>query len=66
MINNTERRVDDTKTKSKPLTKEDINEGKKIAELFAGLDEVSEAMALTYLSALRDKQLVDEKPEKAS
>lgn len=50
----------------KPLTKEDINEGKKIAELFASFDEMSEAMALTYLSALRDKQLVDDKPDKVS
>lgn len=66
MINNTEKGAEITKTKNRPLTKEDINEGKKIAELFASFDEMSEAMALTYLSALRDKQLVDDKPEKVS
>lgn len=52
--------------KNKPLTKEDIRDGKKIADLFESLDEVSEAMALTYLSALRDKQLMESKPEKVS
>lgn len=49
----------------KPLTKEDISDAKKIAELFADFDPISEAMALTYLSALRDKQLVDKQPEEA-
>lgn len=43
----------------KPLTKKDVNDAKKIADLFSCFDPISEAMALTYLSALRDKQLVE-------
>ena len=42
----------------KPLTKDDLIEGKKISELFEILDDTSKMMAVVYLSALRDKQLV--------
>ncbi|WP_313525403.1 hypothetical protein [Anaerotignum sp.] len=42
----------------KRLTKKDIEDGKKISVMFATLDEVSKTMAMVYLSALRDKQLV--------
>lgn len=42
----------------KRLTHKDLEEGKKISDVFASLDEVSKTMAMVYISALRDKQLV--------
>lgn len=41
------------------VTKQDIQDGKKIAELFAILSEENKNMAIVYLSALRDKELAD-------
>ena len=41
------------------MTKQDIQDGKKIAELFAILSEENKNMAIVYLSALRDKELAD-------
>ncbi len=41
------------------VTEKDIQDGKKIAELFAILSEENKNMAMVYLSALRDKELAD-------
>ena len=41
------------------MTEKDIQDGKKIAELFAILSENNKNMAMVYLSALRDKELAD-------
>ncbi len=41
------------------VTEKDIQDGKKIAELFAILSEDNKNMAMVYLSALRDKELAD-------
>lgn len=40
------------------LTDKEINDGKKIAELFESLTEENKNMCLIYISALRDKQMV--------
>lgn len=44
---------------SKALTTKDIDDGKRISELFAALPEESKMMAVVYLSALRDKEIAD-------
>lgn len=41
------------------LTKKDIDDGKKISELFSVLSEENKNMAIVYLSALRDKEVAD-------
>lgn len=41
------------------LTEEDISEGKKLATMFLGLSEVGRSMAISYLSALRDKEVME-------
>lgn len=43
----------------KTLTNRDIEDGKKISELFATLSEENKTMAIVYLSALRDKEIAD-------
>lgn len=43
------------------MTEKDIQDGKKIAELFAILSEENKNIAMGYLSALRDKELADSK-----
>jgi len=40
-------------------TTRDIEEGKKISALFSALSEENKTMAVVYLSALRDKEIVD-------
>ncbi len=40
-------------------TTRDIEEGKKISALFSALSEKNKTMAVVYLSALRDKEIVD-------
>ena len=47
------------------LTEEDISEGKKLTTMFLGLSEVGRSMAISYLSALRDKEVVEEKKNKS-
>lgn len=41
------------------LTQSDIEDGKKLAGVFASLSEEAKMMALAYLSALRDKEVAD-------
>ena len=41
------------------MTEKDIQDGKKISELFAILSEDNKNMVIVYLSALRDKELAD-------
>ena len=43
------------------LTEKDKKDGNKIKELFLSLDENEKNMAIVYLSALRDRQLVDDR-----
>ncbi len=40
-------------------TRREIDEGKRISELFATLSEETKTMAIVYLSALRDKEIAD-------
>lgn len=42
------------------LTAEDIQDGKDTFDLLAGLDETSKMMALVYVRALRDRQMMDQ------
>lgn len=44
---------------SKTLTSKDIEEGKRISNLFSTLSEENKIMAIVYLSALRDKEIAD-------
>ena len=44
---------------AKNLTNKDIEDGKKISLIFAGLSEENKTMAMVYLSALRDKEIAD-------
>ena len=39
--------------------KKDLEDGKKIAEMFDNFSEQSKLMAIVYMSALRDKEIVD-------
>lgn len=41
------------------LEKTDIEDGKRIVNIFAGLSEENKNMAIVYLSALRDKEIAD-------
>lgn len=41
------------------LTEKDIQEGKKISEIFTILSEEKKTQAIVYLSALRDKEVAD-------
>ena len=40
-------------------TKKEIDEGKRISMLFSTLSEEGKTMAIVYLSALRDKEIID-------
>lgn len=37
----------------------DIEDAKKISEIFADISEESKTMAIVYISALRDKEIAD-------
>lgn len=39
------------------ITENDIEEGKKISSIFAGLSEEDKTMAIIYMSALKDKEI---------
>lgn len=41
------------------LEKTDIEDGKRIVDIFATLSEENKNMAIVYLSALRDKEIAD-------
>lgn len=47
------------------LEKRDIEEGKRIANIFATLSEENKNMAIVYLSALRDKEIADSRKEES-
>ena len=44
---------------TKALTEKDIQDGKRISEMFATLSEDAKNIAVAYLSALRDKEIAD-------
>lgn len=41
------------------LERTDIEDGKRIVDIFANLSEENKNMAIVYLSALRDKEIAD-------
>ena len=41
------------------LERTDIEDGKRIVDIFATLSEENKNMAIVYLSALRDKEITD-------
>lgn len=41
------------------MDKKDIEDAKKISDIFSVISEESKVMAIVYLSALRDKEIVD-------
>ena len=43
----------------KKFTEKDINDGRRISEIFSKLSEENKNMAIVYLSALRDKEVAD-------
>lgn len=42
---------------AKNITSQDIDDGKRISELFSNLSNEAKIMAVVYLSALRDKEI---------
>ena len=46
-------RLKDTK---RILTSKDIEDGKKLNSVFENLSDIGKAMAMSYISALRDKE----------
>lgn len=48
----------------KNRTNKDIDDGKKISALFSTLSEENKTMVIVYLSALRDKEFVDNREKK--
>lgn len=49
----------EVKSMNKELTRKDIDDGKRIAEIFTTLSEENKTMAIVYISALRDKEVAD-------
>lgn len=43
------------------LTNKDLEDGKKLKNIFENLSETGKIMATVYLSALRDKEMAEEK-----
>ena len=50
---------------NKVLTEKDLEDGKKIKELFESLGEEEKNMALIYMSALRDRSMIQQTGENA-
>jgi hypothetical protein len=48
------------------LERTDIEDGKRIADIFATLSEENKNMAIVYLSALRDKEIADSSKRESS
>ncbi len=48
------------------LNRNDIDDGKRIADIFATLSEENKNMAIVYLSALRDKEIADSSKRESS
>lgn len=51
-------------TMVKTFTHKDIEDGRKISIVFSSLSDENKAMAMVYLSALRDKEIADRDKEK--
>lgn len=49
------------KTKYISLSDKDLEDGKKLKNIFENLSETGKIMATVYLSALRDKEMAEEK-----
>ena len=50
----------------KMFERNDIEDGKRIADIFATLSKENKNMAIVYLSALRDKQIADSSKRESS
>ena len=50
----------------KMFERNDIEAGKRIADIFATLSEENKNMAIVYLSALRDKEIADSSKRESS
>lgn len=48
-------------TKYNHLTEKDIKDGEEILEIMDVISDLSRKMALVYLGALRDKEMLDKK-----
>lgn len=48
------------------LNRNDIEDGKRIADIFTKLSEENKNMAIVYLSALRDKEIADSSKRESS
>lgn len=46
------------------LLDRDIEDGKRISDIFSNLSEENKTMAIVYLSALRDKEIADSTRDK--
>ena len=44
---------------AKKLSKKDIEDGKRISKMFASISDESKNMVISYISALRDKEMAD-------
>lgn len=42
-------------------TNEETRDAKKLSAIFSDLSDIGKSMAISYLSALRDKELADQK-----
>lgn len=43
------------------ITEADMQDAKKLSDIFSDLSDIGKSMAISYLSALRDKELADQK-----
>lgn len=50
----------------KMFERNDAEDGKRIADIFATLSEENKNMAIVYLSALRDKEIADSSKRESS
>lgn len=50
----------------KMFERNDIEDGKRIADIFTKLSEENKNMAIVYLSALRDKEIADSSKRESS
>ena len=48
------------------LNRNDIEDGKRIADIFTKLSEENKNMSIVYLSALRDKEIADSSKRESS
>lgn len=51
-------------TRYRYLTEKDLQEGKEIAEVFQSFDEETKKIALVYIGALRDRQMLESTKKK--